>query len=115
MFGKKLQGVIVKLIVTTLDKNDVDKVLTALTEHQLSVTHISSTGGLLSPGDSTLLIGVDELQVSQAMKIITDLASKRDSLIAYPHGGMTTVTGYVEVPVGGFTSFVLNIDHFEQV
>jgi uncharacterized protein YaaQ len=104
-----------KLIVTTVDNSDVDKVLTALTNQRISVTHISSTGGLLSPGNSTLLIGVDEPQVPQAMKAIADLASLRDSVAAYPHGGVTPVTGYVEVQVGGFTSFVLNIDHFEQV
>jgi uncharacterized protein YaaQ len=104
-----------KLIVTTVGSSDADKVLTALTNQHISVTQVSSTGSLLSPGTSTLLIGVDEPRVPQAMKIIADLASLRDSVVSYPHGGMTPVTGYVEVPVGGFTSFVLNIDHFEQV
>jgi uncharacterized protein YaaQ len=104
-----------KLIVTTLDNRDVDKVLTALTNQHISATQVSSVGGLLSPGNSTLLIGVDETQLPQTMKLIADSASVRDSVVAYPHGGMAPVTGYVEVQVGGFQSFVLDIDHFEQV
>lgn len=104
-----------KLIVTTVDNVDVDKVLKALTDQRIKVTHVSSSGGFLRPGNSTLLMGVDDQQVEQATKLITDMASTRNSVAAYPHGGIAPVTGYVEVQVGGFMSFVLNVDHFEQV
>jgi uncharacterized protein YaaQ len=104
-----------KLIVTTLDNVDVDKVLGALREQRIRATQVSSTGGFLRSGESTLLIGLDEGQVPFAMKIIADLASQRDTAVAYPHAGITPVTGFVDVPIGGFTSFVLDVDHFEQV
>ncbi len=104
-----------KLIVTIVDDRDVDKVITALTSQQISVTHISSAGGLLSPGNSTLLIGVDEERVPQTMKVIADLASLRQSFLPYSYEGNITTTGFAEVEVGGFTSFVLNVHHFEQV
>lgn len=104
-----------KLIVTIVDDKDDDKVITALTEQRISVTRVSSTGGLLSPGNATLLIGVDEQKVPQVMKVIADWASQRQSYVSYPYGGMTPVVGIAEGQVGGFLSFVLDIDHFEQV
>ena len=104
-----------KLIVTIVDATDVDKVMAALTDQHVRVTHISSKGGLLTPGNCTLLIGVDEKQVPQVMKVIADLAALRQSFIPYIHGGNTPLTGFAEVQVGGFLSFVLNVDHFEQV
>ncbi len=104
-----------KLIVTIVDERDVDKVMTALAVQHISVTHVSSTGGLLSPGNSTLLIGVNEESVPQVMKVVADLAAPRQSFIPYTFEGDLSLAGIAEVQVGGFLCFVLNIDHFEQV
>ncbi len=104
-----------KLIVTIVDDQDVDKVMTALTGQRIGVTRVSSTGGLFGPGNSTLLIGVDEERVAQVMKVIADLASVRQVVTAFAHNSSMPLANLVEVQVGGFTSFVLNIDHFEQV
>ena len=104
-----------KIIVTIVDYKDVDKVMTALTRQHISVTHVSSTGGLFGDGNSTLLIGVDEERVPEAMKVIADLASPRQSFIPYTYQGDPNLTGIAEVQVGGFLSFVLDVDHFEQV
>lgn len=68
-------GNTMKLIVTIVDDQDVDKVMAALTNQHIGVTRVSSTGGLLSSGNSTLLIGIDELKVTQVMTVITGLAS----------------------------------------
>ena len=104
-----------KLVVTIIDDQDVDKVMSALTHQHIGVTCVSSTGGLLSPGSSTLLIGVDEEQVQQVTKVISDLAALRQTLVPVSHTGGMSFTGLIEVQVGGFMSFVLDIDHFEQV
>ena len=104
-----------KLIVTIVDDLDVDKVMTALTELRIGVTRVSSTGGMLSPGNSTLLIGVDEGLVRQAMKVISDMAAVRQTVASYAYTGSMPIASLIEVQVGGFMSFVLNIDHFEQV
>ena len=104
-----------KLIVTIIDDQDVDKVMNALTGQHIGVTRVSSTGGLLGPGNSTLLIGVDESQVNQTKKVISDLAAPRQAVVPYGYSTSILLPGLVEVPVGGFMSFVLDIDHFEQV
>jgi uncharacterized protein YaaQ len=109
------RAIIMKLIVTIVDDTDVDKVLTALTGQDIGVTRVSSTGGLIVPGNSTLLIGVDENSVPQAMKVIAELAPLRQSVIPYAYGGHLSLADFVEVEVGGFLSFVLDVDHFEQV
>ena len=104
-----------KLIVTIVADIDVDKVMAALTDRHIGVTRISSTGGLLTSGDSTLLIGVDEQFVPQAMEVIAELAAQRQTLVPYAYSGGTPFDGYAEVKVGGFLTYVLDIDHFEQV
>lgn len=104
-----------KLIVTIVDDQDVDKVMKALTAQRIGVTHISSTGGLLNPGSSTLLIGVDELRVKKVMKIIAEQAAPRPSIIPYAYTSGLPFTTPIEVQVGGYMTFVVKVEHFEQV
>ena len=104
-----------KLIVAIVDDTDVDKVLTALTGQHIGITRVSSTGDLITPGNSTLLIGVDEKDVPQVMKVIAELAPLRQYVMPYTYGNHPSFADFVEVEVGGFLSFVLDVDHFEQV
>lgn len=104
-----------KLIVTILDDQDVDKVMHELTNQRIGVTRMSTTGGFLSAGNATLLIGIDEAKAPQAMKIITEIASLRETVVPFTPDSSIPMTSLVEVQAGGFMSFVLDIDHFEQV
>ena len=104
-----------KLIVTVVEERDVYSVLSALTRQHISVTHISSTGSFLDPGNSTLLIGVDEDRVPQVMKVVADVAGPRQTYISLTHEGEPSLAGIAGVVVGSYVSFVLEVDHFEQV
>ena len=104
-----------KLIVAIVDAADVDRVMNALRDQHIRFTHMSSTLGLLNPGNSTLLIGVDEEIVPQVMKIIAELASVRTNYIPATYNGTVIPTSFAEVQAGGFQSFVVNVSHFEQV
>ncbi len=105
-----------KLVVAIMEDGDADKVMTALTtQHKIRVTRVSSTGGLLIPGTSTLLIGIDEQRVPLVKEVIADLAARHPSFVPYAYAGSTPIVGVTEVQVGGFLSFVLDIHHFEQV
>lgn len=104
-----------KLIVLIIDDQDADQVISALTVHHFRVTRVSSTGGLISPGNSTLLIGVEDEHVSQISKLISENAARRLKAVPYAYPGAAPMYSVVEVGVGGFQSFVLDIDHFEQV
>jgi uncharacterized protein YaaQ len=106
-----------KLIVTVVDDKDVHNVMAALTDRKIGVTCISSTGGFIVPGNSTLLIGAEEQDVPQVQAIIAELARVRDSYAPYAHvyAADMSLTSLIEVQVGGFLTFVLDIVHFEQV
>ncbi len=104
-----------KLIVAVVDDKDTDRVMTALAGQHIGVTCVSSTGGLIISGNSTLLIGVKEARVPDAMKVIAELAASRRSFVPYTYAVDASLAGLAEVQVGGFQSFVLNVNHFEQV
>jgi uncharacterized protein YaaQ len=105
-----------KLIVTIVEDSDADDVMNALIkQHNIRVTRVSSTGGLIIPGSSTLLIGVDERQVPDAMNVIADKASRHPSFVPYAYAGSAPIVGVTEIQAGGFLSFVLDVEHFEQV
>jgi uncharacterized protein YaaQ len=59
-----------KLIIAILRDSDNDPVTHALVEKEFRVTMVASTGGFLRKGQTTLLIGVEDEQVEQALEVI---------------------------------------------
>ena len=59
-----------KLIITIIPGKDSEEVSLALTEKRYRVTQIASTGGFLRKGNSTLLVGVEDEQLEDAIGII---------------------------------------------
>ncbi len=105
-----------KLIINVVDNQDVDKLITALTDYHFRVTRISNPGGLLGVGNSTLLIGVEDQQIKPVMELIASIASPHPGFFPYAHTPPDIPpTSFIEVMVGGFQSFVLDIESFEQV
>lgn len=64
-----------KLIISIIQDHDTEPVSKALTSMGFRVTLIGSTGGFLKRGSSTLLIGVEDDQVEQALQILRDTCS----------------------------------------
>lgn len=61
-----------KLIIAIIRDEDHDLVSRTLTQESFRVTFIASTGGFLRSGRSTLLIGVEDNRVQEALKIIKE-------------------------------------------
>ena len=59
-----------KMIIAILRDADNDPVSHALTSANFRVTTIASTGGFLHRGQTTLLIGTDDDQVTTALNLI---------------------------------------------
>lgn len=59
-----------KLIIAIVRDTDNDNVSRALMTSEFRVTGIASTGGFLHRGQTTLLIGLEDSQVPQALEII---------------------------------------------
>ncbi len=104
-----------KLIITVVDDQDADKLMAALTERHIGVTRVNSTGGLLVAGTSTLLIGLNDGQVQPCLEVIAEVAAPRPGIFPYAHTASVPLPSFVEVNVGGFLSYVMDLDHFEQV
>ena len=68
-----------KLIIAIIRDEDNDRVSGKLTEAGFRVTFIASTGGFLRSGRSTLLIGVEEERVEEALQLLrTECTPARD-------------------------------------
>ena len=87
-----------KMIVAILQDEDTDPVTNALVEMGLCVTRIASTGGFLRQGRSTLMIGLPEEKIDQAIDTINE-----------------NCTPTVEPIQKRATLFVVNVEHFEQI
>ncbi|MBQ4514674.1 MAG: cyclic-di-AMP receptor [Anaerolineaceae bacterium] len=68
-----------KLIITIIPGNDCDSVSLALTEQKFRVTQIASTGGFLRKGNATLLVGVEDEELDEAITIIKQMVNKSNS------------------------------------
>ena len=67
-----------KLLIAIVNDTDYDKIAHQLTEAQFRVTCIASTGGFFRRGSSTLLIGLDEDKINQAVEIIKEYSTSSE-------------------------------------
>jgi len=54
-----------KLIFAIVQNDDSKRLVKALVQHNISVTRISTTGGFLHGGNTTLMIGVEKEKVQE--------------------------------------------------
>lgn len=108
-----------KLVIAVVQGEDAQRAVTALTEAGIGSTRFATSGGFLQQGNVTLLIGVEDDHVSEALKIIHEKCRERSRyLTPVPPlaGPGEFVLGYpVEVQVGGATVFVVPVDSFEKI
>ena len=109
-----------KLITAIVNKDDAYSVQTSLTSNGFQVTRLATTGGFLRAGNTTLLLGVEEDRIQEAVHVIESVCKSRKTMTSAPaaltgvtHGEYTTYP--VEVTVGGATLFILSIEQFLKV
>ncbi|MCR5296652.1 MAG: cyclic-di-AMP receptor [Clostridiales bacterium] len=109
-----------KLIIAIVQDEDSSKLLSKLMQQGFGVTKLATTGGFLKAGNTTLLLGVDEERIEEAIHIVESVCKSRKQMTAaatavsgITHGEYTTYP--VEVTVGGATLFVLSVDQFLKV
>lgn len=109
-----------KMITAIVQNDDANKLISALRENGFSCTKLSSTGGFLSSGNTTILSGVDDDRVDEEIQIIRNICrTKKKVTAAIPPSSFSTVGGYlphtIEVTVGGAVVFVTPVDRFEKI
>jgi uncharacterized protein YaaQ len=87
-----------KIILAVIGQADTDSVVNALVAHQYTVTRLSSTGGFLRRGNTTILVGVDDPNIDSALDVIRTACQSEEN----PEQHRATI-------------FVLNASAFEQV
>lgn len=106
-----------KLIFAIVNNDDSYEVQTKLNENGFYLTKLATTGGFLQKGNTTLIIGTEDELVEKALEIIKEYSKKRiEKAPIVPHssfGGFSPVQ-FVDVPVGGATIFVIDIDQFNK-
>jgi uncharacterized protein YaaQ len=60
----------VKLLVSVLDHRAARRVADALVERRYGVTRIDTVGGFLKRGNATLLVGVEDADVDDALAVM---------------------------------------------
>jgi uncharacterized protein YaaQ len=87
-----------KMLIAILQDEDTDCVTAALVEMGFCVTRIASTGGFLRQGKSTVMVGLPNEMVDQAIQIINNNCAPT-----------------IEPVLKRATVFVLNVEQFEQI
>lgn len=103
-----------KLIFAVINDDDVRSVSDALIEKDIQATRLSSTGGFLKAGNTTLLICLDDEKVEDAIALIHSHCKKRKQLLPTSHVSGAFSTYPVEITVGGATVFVTDVERFEK-
>lgn len=108
-----------KMVIAIVQDKDVGRLLQRVTREGLHATRLASSGGFLRSGNTTLLFGVEEEQLVGLLTAIREKCHQREEMLTLAQPIMGTVDAHIpfpiEVPVGGATVFVLNVEQFIKV
>lgn len=109
-----------KLIIAILQSGDYEAVVAQLNKQNISVTKISSSGGFLKKENVTIMMGIEEEQLENAIGILRTKAGKRKqtqyttlistTIYRCPEAAMTFP---IETEVGGVNIFVMDVDAYK--
>ena len=105
-----------KMITAIVNRKDSNEVCRALMEAGFYFTKMASTGGFLTAGNTTLMIGTESGQVDRAIGIIRSHCSRRvEPVTPMAHAASQTASHPTEVTVGGAIVFVTAVEQFEKM
>ncbi len=106
-----------KLVLAIVSNDDASSVTSALNKENFQVTRLSTTGGFLRAGNTTIIVGVEDEEVDRCIEIIGKECEKRTEVV--PSSASYDIGRYasfpIEVQVGGATIFVLDVDQFHKL
>jgi len=107
-----------KLVIGIVNSDDSRDLVDHLMREGFRATLISTTGGFLREGNATVLLGIEDEQVPQVLKIIRESCHTRTQYVnplpPVMEPGELYMPSPVEVQVGGATIFVLDVAQFEK-
>lgn len=106
-----------KLLVIITSNDDADVLIRKLVDRGYPATKVSSTGGFLRRGNSTIFSGVDADDVDNVMAIIRAECRARTEVVPIPALPLPDTMVPPEprrIRVGGAIVFVLPVERFEK-
>lgn len=107
-----------KMLICVVQDNDVNALMEGLIEAEFRVTKLSSTGGFLRSGNTTLFLGVEDDKVSQALAIIDKNCKRRKTMTTMMNpnveGGIYQ-SFPIEIEVGGATVFQIDVEQLHRL
>ena len=108
-----------KLIIAIVQDEDASRLIGQLMTDGFGVTKLATTGGFLRAGNTTLLVGVEDDRLNDALGVIEKVCKSRKQFAP----SQPTVVGVpgsytpcpIEVVVGGATVFVMSVDRFMKL
>jgi uncharacterized protein YaaQ len=107
-----------KLVLAIVQDIDTDATMKALTEQGYRVTRIASTGGFFRQGNTTLFCATEDDQVEKVIGVLSTTCQRRTRLHPVhldPTEPIAMGVAYTEIPIGGATVFVFNVETFVQI
>ena len=105
-----------------VQEDDYDTTVSELNQNGFFVTMLSSTGGFWKKKNITIMLGVEEARLEDALSILKQCAGKRKQTI-YSNVTMPTGSQYavampsvpVNVELGGVTVFIMDLERLEKL
>jgi uncharacterized protein YaaQ len=108
-----------KMIIAVVQDEDKHAVNDALMGRGFRVTRLSTSGGFLRSGNTTMMIGVEDERTTEAIEIIESVCSSRTQTVPAPSPTVDSSGFFIPYPldvtVGGATIFVINVEQFFRV
>ncbi len=106
-----------KLMIIIINTEDENRAVKELIDKKFFVTKLSSTGGFLLSGNTTLLVGTDDDKVKVVMDIIKEQCQTRHKSTSNPDSNdFSMFSSYpISIQVGGATIFVLSVDEYKKL
>ncbi|KXO16001.1 hypothetical protein HMPREF3189_01094 [Clostridiales bacterium KA00134] len=110
-----------KLLITIVQDFDSDYLIEKLTEENFRVTKLSSSGGFLKSGNTTIFSGVDDERLEDYLQIVRKNCKTRELTKTIQTSGMpgqmfssSLMSMPIQIQVGGATVFILDIYDFRR-
>ena len=108
-----------KLLIVIVQDEDASRLIDRLMDDGFSITKLATTGGFLRAGNTTLLTGVEDSRVEEALADIEKVCKTRKQIVPANPSLMGVPGAYtalpIEVTVGGATVFVLPVERFVKL
>jgi len=108
-----------KLVISIVNSDDAGGLIEALLRRGYGATLISTTGGFLRKGNTTICVGTEDEKVDEILALIRENCHTRTEYVnplpPMMEAGELYIPAPVEVQVGGATVFVIDVERYEKL